>query len=994
MSDMKRTTGKQYWRSLDQLAETQQFKEWLHREFPAGASEFDNAWSRRSFLTLMGASVALAGLSGCRRPVEKIVPYVTQPEEVTPGVPHYYATAIPAGLTAYGVLVKSNEGRPTKIEGNPAHPSSLGSSTIHQQAEILNLYDPDRSRQVLKRGSDSTWDSFAAFWKERLAAFTASKGAGLAVLARPFNSPTMKRLAERFRETFPQATWATFEPISDYAIYQGTKAATGKELQPVYDFGQAEVIVSLESDFLYTETESIRATRGFADGRRMTERNVTMNRLYVVESAMSVTGAAADHRVRMPSSQIGTFALALAAELQRNGLNITGLSAEIQSEASAFNAKWLSAVAHDLMRARGKSLVVAGRKQSAQVHALVTLINSALGNIGRTVTFVEPVDAGMPNQDESRRLVDRMSGGEIDTLILLGGNPVYDAPVDWGFDEALGKVKHAVHMSSHVDETSVVCEWHLPEAYFLESWGDFRSADGTASLVQPLIEPLFGGRSPIEVLAHVVTGDQKTGYELTRETWSTVWSPITFESNWRRSLHDGLVRESALPTVSPKIDGSAVAAYLRQNPMPSQLADATNLEITFAPSHLFDGRYANNGWLQELPDPITKIAWDNVACISKKIADAFGLANGEMAHLEYKGRTLDIPVWIQPGQADHSVSLQLGYGRTEAGRVGTSVGANAYLLRSSDSLYFGLGVKLTRLGDCYMLANVQDHGSMEGRPILREAPLQQYQRDGKLHPEMIDHPPLTALWDEHKYDEGYQWGMTIDLTACTGCNACTIACQSENNIPIVGKEQVSRGREMHWIRLDRYFSGDVENPEVAYQPMACQHCENAPCEQVCPVAATVHDREGLNVMVYNRCIGTRYCSNNCPYKVRRFNFFNYTKELPETVQMQQNPDVTVRSRGVMEKCTYCIQRINAGKFNAKKEGRPVKDGEIVTACQQVCPAKAITFGNINDPNAKVVVIKKNDRNYRVLEEFNTRTRTSYLGKLRNPNPELGTTELG
>ena len=991
---MKPKAGKQYWRSLEQLAETTQFKEWLHREFPSGASEFDNSWSRRSFLTLMGASVALAGLSGCRRPVEKIVPYVTQPEEVTLGVPHYYATAIPAGLTAYGVLVKSNEGRPTKIEGNPEHPSSLGSSTIHLQAEILNLYDPDRSRQVLKQSNESTWDAFAAFWKERHAAFTVSKGAGLAVLARPSNSPTMKRLANEFKTKFPDAIWGTYEPISDYAIYQGIKAATGKELQPVYDFGQAEVILSLESDFLYTETESIRATRGFADGRRMTERNGTMNRLYVVESAMSVTGAAADHRLRVQSNRVSAFAMALAGELQKNGLGISGVSADLLGSGNAADSHWLGAVARDLLRARGKCLVVAGRRQSAQVHALVALINSALGNIGRTVTYVDPIDAILPNREASKHLVDQMKAGKVDSLLILGGNPVYDAPVDWAFGEALGRVKHAIHLSSHADETSVACEWHLPEAHFLESWGDVRSADGTASLIQPLIEPLFGARSHIEILSQLTTGEQKTGYELTRETWGKVWTPITLESNWRRYLHDGIVKGSEFPKLNPSIDAAAAAAFIRQNPVSKDEATPTTLEVTFAASHLFDGSYANNGWLQELPDPITKIAWDNVACFSKKTAEQFGVDNGDLVRIEYGGREVTVPVWIQPGQADNSIALQLGYGRTEAGRVGSGVGADCYKLRTSDSLYFGVGAEITRTGESYKLATVQDHGSMEGRAILREAPLDQYQKDGKLHPEMTEHPPLTALWDEHKYDEGYQWGMTIDLTACTGCNACTIACQSENNIPIVGKEQVSHGREMHWIRLDRYFSGKEEDPEVSYQPMACQHCENAPCEQVCPVAATVHDREGLNVMVYNRCIGTRYCSNNCPYKVRRFNFFNYTKDLPELIQMQQNPDVTVRSRGVMEKCTYCVQRINAGKFAAKKEGREVRDGEIVTACQQVCPAKAITFGNIKDPAAKVVAIKQNDRNYRVLEEFNTRTRTSYLGRLRNPNPELGSTELG
>ncbi|MEW6051543.1 MAG: TAT-variant-translocated molybdopterin oxidoreductase [Candidatus Zixiibacteriota bacterium] len=983
---------KQYWRSLAQIADTPEFREFLHREFPQGAAEMDNSWSRRSFLTLMGASMALAGLAGCRRPVEKVVPYVKQPEEVTVGVPQYYATTMPFGLSAYGLLVKSNEGRPTKIEGNSEHPSSRGATNIWAQSAILDLYDPDRSRLVLRDGVEANWNDFVTFWRERLIYFQANQGQGLALLSESFNSPTLARLASEFRKQFPKAIWATYEPISDENIYEGIRVATGRTLRPVYHVENAQVILALDSDFLQTESENVTAMRGFAEGRRVMSQSDPMNRLYVVESSYSVTGGMADHRLRLQSQLIGQFTLALAHELASHGLRLEFLDGGY-AVPSWLDTKWVTAAAKDLLRNQGKSLLLAGRRQPPAVHALVAAVNAVLGNVGTTVTYHELKDAAVPSRAELTSLVQSLRSATIETLVMLGGDPVYNAPADLEFQSAMKKAKQIVHLASHINDTSKAVTWHVPQAHFLEIWGDVRSADGTASLIQPMIEPLFGGKSAIELLSHLTSGRDLRGYDIVRATWQPVFGPVAFESKWQRMLHDGLLGESAPPAVAHSIDDRSVRSAIQAG-VPSDSPDAAGMEISFTVAHVWDGRFANNGWLQELPDSVTKLTWDNVAAMSDATAKALGVSSGELVRLTYRGATLEMPAWICPGHADNSISVPLGYGRENFGRVADNVGFNSYRLRFSEAADFAVGVQAARTGQMYELSSVQDHWSMEGRPIVREATYDEYKDKPDFKPEMIDHPPLVPPWNPHKYDTGYQWGMTIDLNACTGCNACTIACQSENNIPIVGKDQVSRGREMHWIRLDRYFAGSVEEPEMVHQPMACQHCENAPCENVCPVAATTHDKEGLNLMVYNRCIGTRYCSNNCPYKVRRFNFYNYTKDLPETQRMQQNPDVTVRFRGVMEKCTYCIQRIAGAKILAKRDGKEIADGEIVTACQQACPTQAIVFGNVNDPNSRVSQIKKANRNYGVLEEYFTSPRTTYLAKLRNPNPELGKTAAG
>ncbi len=976
----------EYWRSLDQLADTPEFRQFVEREFPAGASELNDPLTRRKFISLMGASMAMAGLAGCRRPVEKIIPYVNAPEEIVPGVAQYYATTMPFGADAFGLIVESHEGRPTKIEGNPKHPSTMGKSNTFVQASILNLYDPDRSNSPLNKGAEATWDDFVTYWRGLLAKYAQNGGTGLAVLTESFASPTMVRLASEFRKTYPKARWASYETVSDEDIFAAAKDATGKEARPVYHFDKAKVILSLDSDFVYLESDNIRNAAGFAAGRRVTSENDDMNRLYAVECDYSLTGAMADHRQRIARRRVGEFAAALVAELRAQGLSI---EADLPSNAREFDAEWIKILASDLIRAGRDALVVAGRSQPPFVHLLAFMINNALGSIGNTLVFQENETIGQSRFLEMASLTGEMKSGKIETLVIFGGNPMYDAPVDLDFTGALSKVPHTVHLSQRVDETSSACEWHLPEAHYLEAWGDARSYDGTRSIIQPLIAPLLDGRSQIEVLNLIVTGDATRGYDLVRDSWKGILPGLDFESRWRKILNDGFLEGNSQSSAITTLDESAIVSIVRANDAWYEAPSAQNLEINFAPSRtVYDGRFANNGWLQEASDPLTKITWDNAALLSPATAKELGLKEGEVVRLEYSDHALEMPVWVMPGHADYSVTLPLGYGRKAAGRVGNDVGFDTYKLRTARAPFYDLGLKISKTGRSYILAQTQNHGAMEGRPIVREATLEHYREHPNFAPEMVEAPKVGALWDEHKFTEGYQWGMAIDLNVCIGCNACNVACYSENNIPVVGKEEVHNAREMPWIRVDRYFTGEPDDPGVVHQPVPCMHCENAPCEQVCPVNAALHNSEGLNLQVYNRCIGTRYCSNNCPYKVRRFNFFNYTSKMPELVKMAMNPDVTVRSRGVMEKCTYCIQRIEGAKIAAKKEDRNVRDGEIVTACAQACPTDAIVFGNVNDSESRVSKVKAQNRNYGMLVEYNTRPRTTYQARIRNPHPDL------
>jgi molybdopterin-containing oxidoreductase family iron-sulfur binding subunit len=965
-------------------------------------------------MTLLGASLSIAGFTGCdiiRRPVENIVPYVTAPEDVVPGIPRYYATTMPFGRSAYGVIVESHEGRPTKIEGNPAHPSTLGASSSRIQASVLGLYDPDRSNTARLKGEPKTWADFVTAWAELSKAHAADGGAGLAVLSESFSSPTLARLTSEFRTRYPKATWATYDAISDENRLAGLRSVAGRDVDLMLKIDQASVILALDADPLLTDPEMIRHTRGFAAGRRAGASGGEMNRLYAVEGVFSLTGAMADHRLRLESRHIAALVSALAARLGAGG---TGIAATVPG----VETRWLDALAKDLQANRGKGLIVAGDRQPPAVHAAVCALNTFLGNTGRTVSYFETRDAALPSVSSLASLVAAMNAGTVQTLVVLGGNPVFDAPADLDFAAAMAKVPHSVVLGHSVDETSSKAEWHLPKAHYLESWGDARAVGGTVSVIQPLILPLFGGRTAVEVLGLIVGDKDRPGYDVVRDTWRPILGEADFDKKWNRVLHDGLFAGSELTEIAVK--AGAIPD------LTTAAGSASDLEIVFVPSPaIHDGRFANDGWLQELPDPLTKLTWDNPALVSPKTAESLGLTSGDVVRVEASGRSLEIPVSVLPGMSDGVVAVTLGYGRSHAGRVGTGVGFNPYTVRSSKAPGFESGAKVSKVGRRYPLSATQEHGSMEGRPLIRESTVSALRskplavsepaagaaggrqvegadahaeeasqaptsgRTGGALGVFAEHTEHFSLWDPHTYDHGHQWGMTIDLNSCIGCNACMTACQSENNVPVVGKAQVSNGREMHWIRVDRYFSGEPDgNPEVVFQPIPCMHCEDAPCEQVCPVAATVHDGDGLNVMVYNRCIGTRYCSNNCPYKVRRFNFFNFTKDTPESLKLAMNPDVTVRARGVMEKCSYCTQRINRVKIDARLAGREIRDGDVKTACQQACPASAIEFGNLRDPESRVVKAKADPRNYALLEELNTKPRTTYLAKVRNPNPDL------
>lgn len=960
--------ARKYWRSLGEISGDLRFREWLEREFPEYASEWTG--SRRALLKLMAASFGLAGLTSCRRPEERILPASRGIAGYVPGQPLYYASIMTLAGFSTGVLVETHEGRPTKIEGNPEHPASRGAATAFAQASVLGLYDPDRSRVVLREGRLSSWEEFESFIATHMK--QAGRGEGLRIVSGAIGSPSLADLKAFLLERYPAARWVEYEPLGRDEELAGAELAFGRAVQPQYRFDHADVIVSLDADFLGLDCLAPVWIRQYTERRRVGPQAGSMNRLYVVEANYSLTGANADHRWRARPGEIAEVARALARQLGLAGFKVLDSGAP----------KWLAAVARDLERHRGRSLVLAGPRQPAFVHALVDWINHALGNAGRTIYYTEPVVR--TSTKELSELAAEAQAGQVKTLVILGGNPVYTAPADVEFAALMKRVPLTIHLGQERDETAALATWHLPEAHYLESWGDGRAADGTAAIQQPTIAPLFGGRTAAELVALLADYPRRRGYDIVRDYWLRQWKGQDGEQAWARALHDGVIAGTGFRAVSVAPDVRRLQGLLAQG-----AAGGGELEIEFFPSSAaYDGRFANNGWLQEAPDPITKLTWDNAACLSPATARKLGLDSGDVVELEGGGRRILAPVWILPGHADGAISLAVGYGRTRCGRVGNRVGHNAYPLRTLRAQGFLSGVRLRKTGRRYPLVSTQEHHSMEGRPLVREATLDEFRAEPDFARKPEGKLELFSLFREHTYGEGHQWGMAVDLNACIGCNACLLACQAENNIPIVGKEQVRRGREMHWIRLDRYFVGEPDDPQIAWQPVACQHCEMAPCETVCPVAATNHSPEGLNDMAYNRCIGTRYCANNCPYKVRRFNFLDYHKGLQEVEKMVFNPDVTVRMRGVMEKCTYCVQRIEEKRIQAKAEGRPLRDGEILTACQQTCPAQAIVFGDINDPNSRVSQLKRDPRNYALLASLNTRPRTSYLARLRNPNPEL------
>jgi molybdopterin-containing oxidoreductase family iron-sulfur binding subunit len=977
-SKLAAATGRKYWRSLEELADSEGFRAFLEAEFPRQASVLD-ALGRRQFLQLMGASLGLAGLSACtKQPVEKIYPYVKPPEEVVPGQPLYFATALPLSGFGRGVLVESHMGRPTKVEGNPDHPASLGATDIYAQADILTLYDPDRSQAVRFAGVIRPWSAFVNVAQAELERLKGQQGAGLRILTETVTSPSLAAQIRSLLAELPQAGWHAFEPVNRDHVLGGARAAFGEAVEPVYHVEAANVLLCIEADLFGPHPGGVRYAREFARRRRVEEQNgAAMNRLYVVESVPSITGSVADHRLPLRPSECEAFVRALASVL--------GLPVQMSASMQPHRA-WIEALAKDLARNRGRSLIVAGEALGPAVHGLVFAINEALGNLGKTIELVEPIaQSPQPQMESLQALVADMDAGKVDLLLILGGNPVYTAPADLRFAERLQKVRLRVHLSLYEDETSQLCHWHLPEAHSLESWGDVRAYDGTVTIAQPLIAPLYEGKTAFEVLAAFSSKPSRTAYDVVRDYWKSVWGEADFERRWRRALHDGVVEGTQAPAKAVSLRGDFFQSL---RPL---VASPAGLELVLRPDPtVYDGRYANNGWLQELPKPLTKLTWDNAAHVAPATAARLGLQNGDVVEVVAQDRRVEAPVWIQPGQALDTVVLHWGYGRSHAGRVGSGIGVNAFALSASPAFWGMAGAEVRKTSRRYRLVSTQDHFSLEGRDIVRRGTLEQYRHDPSLAPHghgAQKHEELPSMYPGFAYN-GHAWAMSIDLSACIGCGACTIACVAENNIAVVGKDQVGRGREMHWIRVDRYYEGDLDHPEFIHQPIPCQQCENAPCELVCPVNATVHSAEGLNDMVYNRCVGTKYCSNNCPYKVRRFNFYLYQDWYTESLKLMRNPDVTVRSRGVMEKCTYCVQRINAARIDAKREGRPIRDGEILTACQQVCPTEAIVFGDLNDPNSRVAKLRKLPRTYQLLEELNTRPRTTYLAAVRNPNPEL------
>jgi MoCo/4Fe-4S cofactor protein with predicted Tat translocation signal len=1059
-------TGPQYWRSLDELAATPGFKAQLEREFPEGASEIGGV-DRRHFMKIMAASFALGGigLAGCRRPEMHILPYGKSVEGIIPGLPQYYATAMPLRKSAIPLLAETHQGRPTKVEGNPSYEPHGGAASLLAQASVLDLYDPDRATAHTRGGAILSREQVDRLLADITQNYSGAQGAGLAFLAEESSSPTRARLIGALRRRFPRAMWAEYEPIRDEPPLAAAQAAFGANVKPLHRFARAKRILSVDADFLQAEAGSLYYARSFANGRRVSKPDDPMNRLYIAESALTLTGSMADHRLRLPTSHMLAFVAAVAARLSpRDTDTLATLSDGVE-----LNTRWIDECVADLREHRGECVVVAGSHLPAQVHALVHGINAELGNIGRTVDFV----AAQPSTAASiGDLAAQLRGGMVKTLVILGGNPVYNAPADLDWPELQRKVPEVVRFGYYVDETSALASTHLAAAHYLESWGDARTVDGTIVPIQPMILPLFGGLTELEVIARIA-GEEKT------DPYDLVFASMTAaaanpEKAMRRFLHDGLIEGSAYPRVNVTFNRQGVGALFRTTePAPTPGRD--NLEVRFiADARMDDGRFANNGWLQECPEAISRISWGNAIFISPRLAKELGVypqgslvqvARIETAgfnqgkeiafigELTLNGRTVRAPMHIQPGLANYTLVLPLGHGRTRTGSVGRNSGHDFYPLRTSAAPHFAVGAKLVATKDTFALANTQEHWSMEGRDIVREANLDEYRETphfvntfgmeshspsilGEYGEKMSPQERATLIprgnslyqtpnAKQGHFDSVHQWGMSIDMNTCIGCQACVVACQAENNVPIVGKDQVLRGREMHWLRIDRYYSngtidaeafggpGNKEIPEdlqVSLQPMACVHCELAPCETVCPVNATVHDEEGLNVMAYNRCIGTRYCANNCPYKVRRFNFFDWNQRrldslylgpagpygMPELIQLLKNPEVSIRMRGVMEKCTYCVQRIQNGKIQHKvkmaQQGRPgdvmVPDGIIKTACQQTCPVDAIVFGNIMDKDSALMKAKAREQDYAVLGYLNTRPRTTYSGRVRNPNPKM------
>ncbi len=1037
------SNGRAYWRSLDELSHEAQYPELLADEFLGGTLSSLSSIERRRFLKLMGASLALAGLAGCRRwPEEKIVPYSRRPAGRTPGVPVKYATGMEIGGRGLGLLVTSVDGRPIKIDGNPLHPTSRGGSGPLAQATILDLYDPDRARHGRQGRAEADWDAFSAWLGANIEKISADQGSRLRVLCEATSSPSMASMRQRMQQTFPAMVWHEYESVSDDNERLGTAMAFRSAHRTHLNLSQARVIVSLEADFLDSPISSVECIRDFADSRRLDGADTEMSRLYAFEGMLSLTGANADHRVAVRPADIATVAARLAVGLLREPPpSVRALAARpIDSALSDEDLdKILANVISDLKAHRGRAVVTAGPSQPPEVHLLAHLINDAIGAIGNTVTLT-PLPEREGHVKSLASLVGAIENGTVETLLVIGGNPAYDAPADLRFADALRRVPQAIRLSEYDDETASACDWFLPRAHLLEAWGDVRAIDGTITVCQPMIEPLFGGHSAVELLSAFCDEEPRTGDKIVQDTFAEVTGGTFSQAKWRETLHDGVLAHSATTPQPPIVDLSAAERHInRFNQAQAPSGDA-DIELLFvADSKVYDGRFANNGWQQELPDPLTKLTWDNALLLGIGRAQELRVKTGDVVSVRSGGATVELPALLMPGQHGSCAVVALGYGRRFPGRICTATGVDAGTLRTTNSFFSARDVQITKTGRTYPLAITQDHyaidvASVAGKSqqdrmgsIFREGSLDEYRE----HPDFAAHRhhvlhQLSPYPENNLKGAKHRWAMSIDLSACVGCNACVAACHAENNIPIVGKDQVLRGREMHWIRVDRYYAFDKNDGQydptqlrsVALQPMPCQMCENAACETVCPVAATMHDADGLNVMVYNRCVGTRYCSNNCPYKVRRFNYFDYWKRKPhreqpgtllqvereyyerpqagahELRQMQFNPEVSVRMRGVMEKCTFCTQRIQGAKIRSKNQwvqaggddqGAPptIPDGTIQTACEQACPANAITFGDLNDPASQVAQLHNDERSYTVLDELNAKPRVRYLAKVRN-----------
>lgn len=986
-----------YWKSLKDISSEDDYNRFLKQS----EHNVDNGLSRRNFLSLIAASVALAGLEGCKKPVQKIIPYVEAEIGTIPGIPKYYASTLPFKNNALGVVIENHDERPVKVEGNEKHPTSLGKSNSFAQASTLEMYDPDRARGVKFKGKKVDWNEYLNFAKS----INDGNGKGLAVLMQESSSPTIKSIQEDFKKNLPNADWVVYESVNNENLYDGIELAFSKRLQPLYRLEKAQIIVSLGSDFLGVDDNNIYHTRKFAQNRNIVDENSTMNRLYVAESSISSTGSSADHRLNVPQHEMENLLAELAYELKQLGLRIEA------KKVKSSNNLWVKAAAKDLFDGRGESIIIGGSSLSKEFHQLIALINY---NLKAPIDYYPLNMSQVSSVKNFESLCKDMKDGKINNLIILGANPVYDSPVDFDFEESLKKVKNSVHLTNIIDETSKLCSWNIAMNHYFECWGDAMTYDGHVSIVQPQIMPLFDSKSIIQVLSPIVHSKEQSAYDTVKNVWkSKIVKSGNFEREWEKVLHDGLYKKPIFKKVNVKPASKISTAVLNNYSL-----DNDKFEIVFCPSSsVYDGRYANNGWLQEIPKPITSLTWDNAALISIKVAKKLNIKNGQMLEISVGDNSINIPAFITPGQNQKSITLELGYGRKFNGRIGNEVGFNVYPLRSSDSPSFILNGSIKVLNETYPLASTQDHHGLEDDKyaapgfddlankevqsripeLVKQSTLDYYKDNPDWVQKKVEQhkPDKKRSWADHSmynpdwdYSKGPQWGMSIDLTSCTSCNACSIACQSENNIPVVGKQQVMNGREMHWIRIDNYFAGDPDNPEVSTQSVACVHCELAPCESVCPVAATTHSSDGVNQMTYNRCLGTRYCANNCPYKVRKFNFYNYTKDLPEVVQMAMNPDVSIRFRGVMEKCTYCYQRISSARITAENEGREIKDGDFQVACQQSCPADAIKFGDINDPNSEVSKAKRRNRDYALLAHLGTAPRTTYLAKIRNQNPML------